>query len=82
MLDPISARLEQLAVMSDNSQLKKKKAPENSSAFHSPNWTRTSDTLINSQVLYRLSYGGSCSRIAQSVTEKSYVGIKRMRLDF
>ena len=27
--------------------------------FHSPNWTRTSDTLINSQVLYRLSYGGS-----------------------
>ena len=24
----------------------------------SPNWTRTSDTLINSQVLYRLSYGG------------------------
>ena len=26
--------------------------------FHSPNWTRTSDTLINSQVLYRLSYGG------------------------
>ena len=26
--------------------------------FDSPNWTRTSDTLINSQVLYRLSYGG------------------------
>ena len=26
--------------------------------FNSPNWTRTSDTLINSQVLYRLSYGG------------------------
>ena len=26
--------------------------------FGSPNWTRTSDTLINSQVLYRLSYGG------------------------
>ena len=24
----------------------------------SPNWTWTSDTLINSQVLYRLSYGG------------------------
>ena len=26
--------------------------------FGSSNWTRTSDTLINSQVLYRLSYGG------------------------
>ena len=24
----------------------------------SPNWTRTSDSLINSQVLYRLSYRG------------------------
>ena len=28
------------------------------SVFGSPYWTRTSDTLINSQVLYRLSYGG------------------------
>ena len=27
-------------------------------SFGSPNWTWTSDTLINSQVLYRLSYGG------------------------
>ena len=29
----------------------------------SPNWTRTSDILINSQALYRLSYGGifNCS---------------------
>ena len=26
--------------------------------YGSPYWTRTSDTLINSQVLYRLSYGG------------------------
>ena len=26
--------------------------------YGSPNWTWTSDTLINSQVLYRLSYGG------------------------
>ena len=27
-----------------------------------PKWTRTSDTLINSQVLYRLSYGGMHAR--------------------
>ena len=32
------------------------------SDIYSPNWTRTSDTLINSQVLYRLSYGGMCER--------------------
>ena len=44
------------------SQQKNKKAPDFSSAFHSPNWTRTSDTLINSQVLYRLSYGGMHAR--------------------
>lgn len=25
----------------------------------SPNWTRTSDPLINSQLLYQLSYRGS-----------------------
>ncbi len=25
----------------------------------SPNWTRTSDKLINSQLLYQLSYRGS-----------------------
>ena len=34
--------------------------------FGSPNWTRTSDTLINSQVLYRLSYGGMCEHKGQT----------------
>ena len=41
------------------SVLDNKKAPQlNEMLLNSPNWTRTSDTLINSQVLYRLSYGG------------------------
>ena len=33
--------------------------------FGSPNWTRTSDTLINSQVLYRLSYGGKFDKVSE-----------------
>ena len=36
----------------------KEKTSQRTVRFNSPNWTRTSDTLINSQVLYRLSYGG------------------------
>ena len=36
----------------------KKARIQTNAGFGSPNWTRTSDTLINSQVLYRLSYGG------------------------
>ena len=43
-------------------QLRKKTKRQTANAIcffvGSPNWTRTSDTLINSQVLYRLSYGG------------------------
>ena len=27
-------------------------------SFGSPNWARTSDIMINSHALYRLSYGG------------------------
>ena len=36
----------------------------------SPYWTRTSDTLINSQVLYRLSYGGIWGRKRTEVRER------------
>ena len=45
--------------------------------FNSPNWTRTSDTLINSQVLYRLSYGGilnwNPNRFAQSLCNTNFI---------
>ena len=40
----------------------------------SPNWTWTSDTLINSQVLYRLSYGGIKDERLEIALTSSYVG--------
>ena len=42
--------------------------------FGSSNWTRTSDTLINSQVLYRLSYGGIKDERLEIALTSSYVG--------
>ena len=34
--------------------------------FGSPNWARTSDIMINSHALYRLSYGGIYKKLASS----------------
>ena len=50
-----------------------KKATDFSVAVNgSPSWTRTSDTAVNSRVLYRLSYGG----ISRAFTcSKCYAGI-------
>ena len=45
-----------------------KKATDFSVAFNgSPSWTRTSDTAVNSRVLYRLSYGGILKPTKQSL---------------
>ena len=36
--------------------------------FGSPNWARTSDIMINSHALYRLSYGGISRGVAAQVS--------------
>ena len=43
-------------------------------SFGSPNWARTSDIMINSHALYRLSYGGSYkfSQISLRISSFAY----------
>ena len=45
----------------------KKKTLSCDKVFGSPNWARTSDIMINSHALYRLSYRGICFSAARSV---------------
>ena len=42
--------------------------PTDCSEFYgSPNWARTSDIMINSHALYRLSYGGICLHLFRCI---------------
>ena len=62
-----------------------KKATDYSVAFNgSPSWTRTSDTAVNSRVLYRLSYGGisralTCSKCCAGIDQFSQIEMIKYR---
>ena len=51
-------------------------------SFGSPNWARTSDIMINSHALYRLSYGGSYkfSQISLRISSKIQSNVKYLNI--
>ena len=51
-------------------------------SFGSPNWARTSDIMINSHALYRLSYGGSYkfSQISLRISSKIQSNVRYLNV--